>query len=838
MTTLREIFTQKSKRYGPIKVHIDPNTREKVSNVYHKSLVENAKRGEKYDTETLYEIIERLELDPKKREEKLAEFDEIKDDHVILTKFITSYNADTQMEVEALQTSYDFPSINEQWYKTFSISPPDVIRTLPTDSYDATIQQDIRKIITQPDVQKVIATQFMEELKQRIEYYKKYYDAKSTINKRENDLMIVLRSDNNLSELLERITESRAANANTWLPAFSRVFAQRAITGDIKEREKFYVRMRVKTGVVADTNATCARAAAYYTLFQTLVNEIGTYLSNKRAIPYTTKPIITVKCDIITTQPIDLDAAAETVVEGIETKGKISPPEVKTLESAVATVVEQVSSIEAAATDIFDDELAKKIAVAAVAVLLEDFEREHTNGAVAAINPDAVVTTVVVDKAAAGKEKTNAAAKAEAAKAEAERVAKAEAAKAEAAKAEAEKAEAERVAKAAAEREAEITAKAEAGKAEMKAIVAAYSARRAEEPMTNLPPGPTELPPLDPTKKYISEKVKEVSYRAIIGKIIPGGFFTSNKPDITEERWIGELRMDPYIGRAWRQLDDIDKIGFTLYDKMKDHPELEKYESQLIEYSKSIGEKLNVYIHTPISNSISNLKKKNAARSPFVSEMDRIMYLLPDIESELKKYEFVHNPLFINRVISSSPIVSAPVAKPVPVAKPAPVAKPVPVAKPAPATNANALNTLVSANPLSKKRNLSTKIVPALTNAKKLELEMKTLTKHIDAKQTQILQQFAYMKETTRAQQIREEIDNLMQTIDDRMTQLNDIYMKNPNIHYKTITESIAECNSLLERINGLMKEIQTITETNGGKRRTQKKRKQKKRFGSQKKRV
>jgi len=794
MTTLREIFTQKSKRYGPIKVHIDPITREKVSNVYHKSLVENAKRGEKYDIDTLYEIIERLELDPKKKEEKLAEFDEIKDDHVKLTRFIREYNANTQMEVEALQKSYNFRSVNEQWYSTFAISPPDIIRTLPTDSYDVAIQQSIHKLITQPDVQKVIAAQFMRELEQRMEYYKKYYDTKSTINKRENDLMIVLRSDNNLSELLERITESRAANANTWLPALSRVFTRRAITGDIDEREKFYDRMRVKTGVVADANATCARAAAYYTLFQTLVNEIGTYLSNNRDIPYTKKPIITVKCDIITTQPIDLNAAADTFLEQIETKGQISPPEVKALERVVATTIQQVSNIETdALTGLFDDELAKKIAVAAVAVLLEDFEREYKNGAVAAINPDAVVTTVVVNKA-----KMNA----------------------ETAKAEAERAEAERASKAIAEREAEreaeITAKAEAERA-AKAATVAYSGKKAKESVINYPPGPTELPPLNSSKKYISQhdNVKGFSYRDIIAKIKP-------------TRWIEKLRIDPSIGRAWALLNRIDKAGFTMYDNIPVHPDLIEYEAPLTEYSRNIGEKLDAYLKTRIANT----NGKNAARTPLTSTLNDILMKVGAIEFELKDKlkddKFVDNPLFKEIDSAASNLPSTPVS--------APVAKPAPVAKST--GESNALNTFINANPLSKKRNLTSKIVPSLTNTKKIQLEMKTLSKLINSTQTQILQQFKHMKQTTRTNQLEKEIDNLMQEIQDRMTQVNDVYMKDPNIHYETITTFIAECNSLLKRIDVLMNEIKLITETNGGKRRTQKKRKQKKRFGSQKKRV
>jgi hypothetical protein len=779
MTTLREIFTQKSKRYGPIKVHIDPITREKVSNVYHKSLVENAKRGETYDIHTLYEIIERLELDPKRREEKLAEFDEIKDDHKLLTTFIREYNTNTQMEVEALQKSYDFRSVNEQWYNTFAISPPDIIRTLPTDSYDIAIQQSIHKLITQPDVQKVIAVQFMRELEQRMEYYKKYYDTKSTINKRENDLMIVLRTDNNLSELLERITESRAANANTWLPALSRVFTRRAITGDIDEREKFHDRMRLKSGVVADANATCARAAAYYTLFQTLVNEIGTYLSNKRDIPYTKKPIITVKCDIITTQPIDLNAAADTFLEQIETKGQISPPEVKVLERAVATTIQQVSNIETdALTGLFDDELAKKIAVAAVAVLLEDFEREHKNGAVAAINPDAVVTTVVVDKA-----KMNA-----------------EAAKAETAKAESEsEAAAELEASAKAEAEAAAKAEVEAAYKEAEKAEAARIARTEEGSVIKYPPGPGELPPLNSSKKYISQhnSVKESSYRDIIGTI-------------AKERWINKLRIDPVIDRAWKLLNRIDDVGFTLYDTMNRHPDSKKYESELIGYSKNIGKKLKEYLKIPISN----YNNKNTARIPLVSAMDDTVMKVTSIEFDLKDAKS-------NNVASSLPsssVVSAPTSVAV--------------------TKLNALNTFVRANPLSKKRNLRTKNVPPLTNTKKIQLKMKTLSKLIDSTQGHLIDQFKLMKQTTRTKQLQDEIDNLMEKIDDRMTQLNDIYMKDPNIHSETITTFIAECYSLLERINVLTNEIKLITDTNGGKRRTQKKRKQKKRFGSQKKRV
>jgi hypothetical protein len=772
------------------------STRDNVSD----SLINNVNKLGDIILDTTQEIISILETNIDRKATKLAEIQSMYKDErrgKLFQKLVVRYIAELTAELKDVSVNI-FP-VNEQWYNTPKISLPDVIGTIDTSPYEGSIQDAMTILKEQPDLHTYIYKQFMVGLKEREGYYESDYRTKSESNDNENKSLSVSLSDDKLSELLERLTESRAANAASMLPSITGYFKRRAIIGKIGERLQFHEAVRRQTISVSHTNAACAKASEYYVLFQKLVNEIGAYISNKNGVEYVANQIVVSQCDISDTDQIAPAVEhAENTIEKIEEKTEegatIASADVTRIEVAIKAAVDEVAQEEIAVESIFDDELAKMIAVAAVAVLLQDFESEHENGVV---EPAAEVVTVVANKAESEAETT---AELEAAKAT-EAAAKATEVVEPAAELEA--AKATEAAEPAAELEAvaEATAKAEAEAAykEAEKAEAARTARTEEGSVIKYPPGPGELPPLNSSKKYISQhnSVKGSSYRDIIGKI-------------TKERWINKLRIDPVIDRAWKLLNRIDDVGFTLYDNMNRHPDSKKYESELIGYSKSIGENLGNYINTPISN----IDLKNEARRPLVSAMDGTVMKVTSIQSELEDAKS-------NNVASSLPsssVVSAPTS--------------VAVTKP------NALNTFVRANPLSKKRNLRTKNAPSLTNTKKIQLEMKTLSKLIDAKQGYLIDQFKLMKQTTRTKQLQDEIDNLMQKIDDRMTELNDIFMKDPNIHSETITTFIAECYSLLERINVLTNEIKLITETNGGKRRTQKKRKQKKRFGSQKKRV
>jgi hypothetical protein len=923
MTTLREIFTQKSKRYGPITVHIDPNTGKKVSNVYHKSLVENAKRGEQYDTATLYDIIELLELDTKKKEEKLAEFDEIKDDHVKLTFFITSYNANTQMEIEALEKSYDFGSVNEKWYNTFSITPPDFIRTLNSSSYDITIQQAIDKIITQPDLHRVITTQFMGELEKRMEYYKKYYDTKSKINKKENDSMIVLRSDNNLSELLERITESRAANANTWLPSLSRIFKRRAITGDIDEREKFHDRMRLKTGVVADANVTCARASAYYTLFQTLVNEIGTYLSNKRDIPYTKKKVIVTNCDIITTQPIDLSAPAEDIIERIETKEKISPPEVKILEGAVTTVVEEVNKIETAAeinsdeeivsnittspviiaaTDTFDDELAKKIAIAAVVVLLQDFEDEHIHGVTITTGTSTSTPSLNIASTSAASSAPN-----------------------------------------------ESQAIQESSVMETSSINNNNSYEEVPPPPSGSPPlsvndnsSHNELPPPPPSgspplsvndnssHNELSPPIKKDNLRRKYRNEIPS-YQEIIEKSLPEYKAV--LGNDPNIQRTLTILDRIDMMRDKTYnDNIRNQTELSAVRDELAKHSKNLRSKLLAYVRTPSTTKNNKGKKigRDKVKALLTTTMDGLLTELTDLDDTLnglKEVSLENSPLFkeINNVAKGLPSTPLPTASaPLPTASaPLPAAS-VPASAPAsvPASVSSSTTSVVPPISVSssstnnkaltatkktingmitgltgkvnnrtenfKKKNNSTAELkkkfrslnqqlkneganfsssPAKNEASNAVVEpevvvkpvtkpvTKPLTnslnalmaapKKITSKKVSLTNNEAVKLELTTLHNTidqlisagtgysgnhESEVANYIKTLRTYLPQLEEYQSKNITYQIESVKDFIEKCNVTIDNIK------QIIYPTLGGKRRTQKKRKHKKRFGTQKK--
>ena len=211
------------------------------------------------------------------------------------------------------------------------------------------------------------------------------------------------------------------------------------------------------------------------------------------------------------------------------------------------------------------------------------------------------------------------------------------------------------------------------------------------------------------------------------------------------------------------------------------------------------------------TNLTENFKKRNA--------------LTAELKQEQKKFRGLNQQLRNEGVnFRSSPAkneasVAEPVAEPVSKSTNAVSVKKQPTA--------NELNAELLKN-LQKRPSKKT----TLSEEDKIKIQMKTLTKVIDAKKTQIRFQLQSMNHENDGNRVTErEIESQMKLIDQRMEQINDL-MENPKVHSETIKQYQKECYDKIEKINGLITRIQP---KEGGKRRTQKKRKQKKRFGTQK---
>ena len=345
-------------------------TQNNISN----SVIKNVNKSGDIILDTTQEIISILETDNARKATKLAEIQSIykeKSRIKLFTQFVKRYI------VELKDKQVDILSKNEQWYSTSKISLPDVIRTLDASSYEQSIQDAIATLKEQPDLHKYIYEQFMIELEKRKVYYDTDYRTKRASNENENKSLSVRLSDDKLSELLERLKESRSANTASMLPSVTGYLKRRAILGKIGERTQFHEAVQRQTISVSHTNAACAKASEYYMLFQNLVNEIGAYLSNKKLVEYAPKEIVVSQCDILDSDRIApaIQSVKEAVAK-LENGIEMSPIELKEIEVEVKAAVKEVE--EYAADLIFDDELAKKIAVAAVSVIMNDFVKPST----------------------------------------------------------------------------------------------------------------------------------------------------------------------------------------------------------------------------------------------------------------------------------------------------------------------------------------------------------------------------------------------------------------------------------------------------------------------------
>jgi hypothetical protein len=532
-----------------------------------------------------------------------------------------------------------------------------------------------------------------------------------------------------------------------------------AILHDIEQRAEFHRLINEQTIALFHTNIACVTSGDHYELFQHLVNEFGVYLDSKNLFKYEKKPIVETDCDIMRSEQRE------------STSANFGKPEV-------------IKRINAAIYPVFpvDDEMLKKIAIAAVAVLLQDFEDDRKKG-----------TTATTSKTTTSKVSS------------------------------------------------------------LPSVV--------ETSTTIPPPSPLPLsvnntlheeappPPTPPIKQHHARRKyrNEIpSYQEIIEKSLP------------EYKLV--LGTDPNIQRTLTVLDRIDMMRDKTYnDTIQNQAELSAVRDELTKHSKNLRSKLLAYVTTPSTTQNDNGKEigRDKIEAILTSTMNKLIIELTDLDDTLnglKEIPLEKNPLFneINSVAKSLPSASAPPSVPLPAAsapasaplpaasaplpaasapKPAPKPATSPAPKPAtspapkPATSpapkpaskpmTNSLNALI-ANP----KKAPSKKAP-LTPNDKIQLELTDLHNAI----TQIRPQAIGYSGNSESK-----IATYVNTLDSYIAQLDEYRSKDITYQIDGVKDFIKKCRVTLDNI------YQIIHPIFGGKRRTQKKRKQKKRFGTQKK--
>jgi len=419
-------------------------------------------------------------------------------------------------------------------------------------------------------------------------------------------------------------------------------------------------------------------------------------------------------------------------------------------------------------------------------------------------------------------------------------------------------------------------------------------------------------PPTPPIKQYPARRkyLNEIpSYKEILEQSLP--------------EYKSVLGNDTNIERTLTVLDRIDRMRDKTYnDTIQNQDGLSAIRDELTKHSKNLRSKLLAYVTTPSTTKNDSGKKigRHKTEAILTATMNKLIIELTNLDDTLnglKEIPLEMNPLFkeINSVAKSLPSAAAPAPLPASVPLPAAYAPASVASAPSSSTNNKALtatkktingmitgltgkvNNLTenfkkknnstaelkkkfrslsqqlkneganfTSSPAKKKeqeavvepvskptnavsvkkqptanelnaellKNLQTRPSKKITLSEedKITLEMKTLTKVIDAKKTHIRFQLQYMNHENDGNRVTErEIESQMKLIDQRMKQLNDL-IQNPKVHSETIKQYQKECYDTIKKINELLTRIQP---KEGGKRRTQKKRKQKKRFGTQK---
>jgi hypothetical protein len=182
LTTLKLLSTRLTRRQNLIKA-IRDNSRN-GNNDYTSSFIENAKSSTQYDIEILQFIVETFELNTGVQKEQL---DALHTENVDILRFIENYTA--KIETRIQRRGDNHPVSN--WYN-------DMMRTIGT--YNPSVQSAI---------QSIIFDKFMIYLNEKAIEYKEIYDARNENNKKENDSLTRILSDDKLSEIIIQVKGSR-----------------------------------------------------------------------------------------------------------------------------------------------------------------------------------------------------------------------------------------------------------------------------------------------------------------------------------------------------------------------------------------------------------------------------------------------------------------------------------------------------------------------------------------------------------------------------------------------------------------------------------------------------
>jgi len=371
ITLLTRISNRLLHRLNPITTARDPESGKPVKNAYFESLYQNAQDGKQHDKDVIRDMITRFESNVSVKQEKLNTLDSTTEDK--LGDFISSYIRKIRARTN---TTYHIDSVNQRWFSMFKIVAPDVIRTIDTSSYDKSIQDAIIELKEQTALHKDVYEKFIAQLLLEKTQYEKDYQTKHSIQDLEENKLTKLLGEDKLSELLERIKGFRGEDAEASIPSITGIFRRRAIRSDMANRIEFHKRIQEQTINVFRVVMEYRIAVARYVLFQTLIKSAEEYLNRTVKIPFVSDKINEPAYDVLDhdTLPLTVQRVEQTVHDIEQQSESGQPPTTAQIEIVQDTI--QTATDDVVEQDELDDELAKKIAVAAVMVLLDEFITE------------------------------------------------------------------------------------------------------------------------------------------------------------------------------------------------------------------------------------------------------------------------------------------------------------------------------------------------------------------------------------------------------------------------------------------------------------------------------
>lgn len=456
---------------------------KELLNGFSQRLMTNLGNAQDYDIKLLLDIITMLEPDQYKKMSKIKEIQSLRaesDDKLKLfgelIKLMTNYFTTKTGKIIFLE-AMDLSIANKEWYDASRIIPPEVIISLDpnriilenphmrkslTPKMFETLRSNISTLLNpaesellppnvfasfdpemitlckniylaiselkeQPEIHKYIYTKFIDEMEKtrerRTEYEAEYVEKSKNVDS-ENRSLTVLFNDDKLSELFSEIKNSRVAVEESWVSFLSERVRQIPFIWQVYKRKSIYELIYEQTRRVCKANSECAKAATDYTIFHTLINEIGLFLRNTNGVPYTVEKLIEMKCDIKNKDPVfpavkEAEKAVDRVIDG--SIGSASDENKRSMEAVLESAVNALE-VEAKAAAVAkakakaeaEDDDAAFVAVAAAAAEDDTFADalpEHSESvavAVAAMAHEAAPIAVQLERKQTNLEKRRA----------------------------------------------------------------------------------------------------------------------------------------------------------------------------------------------------------------------------------------------------------------------------------------------------------------------------------------------------------------------------------------------------------------------------------------------